>query len=204
MAAFSIVFVVLLSVIIFAIYKQKKAEDEEVYDFQEEQQQIKDQEKPKRQPFSDAQIEAMRQADEAFDWQTHNAIVNGTYTGPLPDYDGAYWSRIYPHLYHTKIAGINFCRGIKNLAGVYFDAMLIPEPKNKYDPNAIKIVHADDKRKLGYIPADETDSVRAWVNNKFPHPCRAHVDDFEEWDEELERDRTVLRGEINININNQE
>ena len=101
MAAFSIVFVVLLSVIIFAIYKQKKAEDEEVYDFQEEQQQIKDQEKPKRQPFSDAQIEAMRQADEAFDWQTHNAIVNGTYTGPLPDYDGAYWSRII-HTYITQ------------------------------------------------------------------------------------------------------
>ena len=63
--------------------------------------------------------EAIRQADEAFDWSTHNAIVEGTYNGPLPEHDGIYWSNLYPNIYHTKIAGINFCRGIKNLAGIY-------------------------------------------------------------------------------------
>ena len=153
---------------------------------------------PSRPPLTDAELEAIRQADEAFDWDTHNAIVSGTYDGPLPDYDGAYWSQLYPNIYHTKIAGINFARGIKNLAGVYFDAMLIPEPTNKYDHNAIKIIHAADRRKLGYIPAEETDAVRRWVSNQFPYPCRAHIEDFEDFDEEKEKEVIRLKGEINI------
>lgn len=154
---------------------------------------------PSRPPLTDAELEAIRQADEAFDWDTHNAIVAGTYDGPLPDYDGAYWSQLYPNIYHTRIAGINFARGIKNLAGVYFDALLIPEPTNKYDPNAIKIIHAHDRRKLGYIPAEETDAVRRWVSNQFPYPCRAHIEDFEEFDEEKEKEVIRLKGEINVN-----
>ena len=153
---------------------------------------------PARPPLTDAELEAIRQADEAFDWDTHNAIVAGTYDGPLPDYDGAYWSQLYPNIYHTKITGINFARGIKNLAGVYFDALLIPEPTNKYDPNAIKIIHAHDRRKLGYIPAEETDAVRRWVSNQFPSPCRAHIEDFEDFDEEKEKEVIRLKGEINI------
>lgn len=155
--------------------------------------------KPARPPLTEAEQEAIRQADEAFDWDTHNAIVAGTYNGPLPDYDGAYWSKLYPNIYHTKIAGINFARGIKNLAGVYFDALLIPEPTNKYDHNAIKIIHATDRRKLGYIPAEETDAVRRWVSNQFPYTCRAHIEDFEEFDEEKEKEVIRLKGEINVN-----
>ena len=154
---------------------------------------------PSRPPLTDAELEAIRQADEAFDWDTHNAIVSGTYDGPLPDYDGAYWSQLYPNIYHTRIAGINFARGIKNLASVYFDALLIPEPTNKYDTNAIKIIHAHDRRKLGYIPAEETDAVRRWVSNQFPYPCRAHIEDFEEFDEEKEKEVIRLKGEINVN-----
>lgn len=153
---------------------------------------------PTRPPLTDAENEAIRQADEAFDWDTHNAIVAGTYDGPLPDYDGAYWSQLYPDIYHVKIAGINFARGIKNLAGVYFDALLIPEPTNKYDHNAIKIIHATSRHKLGYIPADETDAVRRWVSNQFPYPCRAHIEDFEDFDEEKEKEVIRLKGEINI------
>lgn len=154
--------------------------------------------KSSRPPLTDAEMEAIRQADEAFDWDTHNAVVSGTYDGPLPDYDGAYWSQLYPNIYHTRIAGINFARGIKNLAGVYFDALLIPEPTNKYDRNAIKIIHAQDRRKLGYIPAEETDAVRRWVSNQFPYPCRAHIEDFEDFDEEKEKEVIRLKGEINI------
>lgn len=154
--------------------------------------------KSSRPPLTDAEMEAIRQADEAFDWDTHNAVVSGTYDGPLPDYDGAYWSQLYQNIYHTRIAGINFARGIKNLAGAYFDALLIPEPTNKYDRNAIKIIHAQDRRKLGYIPAEETDTVRRWVSNQFPYPCRAHIEDFEEFDEEKEKEVIRLKGEINI------
>ena len=152
-----------------------------------------------RKPLTDAEREAIRQADEAFDWQTHKAIVNGTYNGLLPEHIVAnHWTQLYPDLYHTKIAGINFRRGIKDLAGVYFDAILVAEPKNKYDQNAIKILHATDNRHIGYIPSDETDAVRAWVNNNLPYPCRAHIEEFEEWDDEKERDVTKLYGEINI------
>ena len=155
--------------------------------------------KPSQPPLTDAQREAIRQADEAFDWQTHNAIVNGNYNGSLPEHIVAnHWTQLYPDLYHTKIAGINFRRGIKNLAGVYFDAILVAEPKNKYDPNAIKILHATDNRHIGYIPSDETDAVRKWVNNQLPYHCRAHIDEFEEWDDEKERDLTKLYGEISI------
>lgn len=152
-----------------------------------------------RPPLTDAHREAIRQADEAFDWQTHNAIINGTYTGPLPEYIVAnHWTDLYPDLYHTRIAGINFRRGIKNLAGTYFDALLIDDPKNKFDKNAIKIIHATDSRHLGFIPSDETDDVRHWIDNRFPYPCRARIDEFEEWDEDKERDVVKLYGEINI------
>ena len=42
---------------------------------------------------------------------------------------------LYPDIYHTSVAGVNFRRGIKDLAGCRFDATLVAEPKNKYDPN---------------------------------------------------------------------
>ncbi len=170
----------------------------------EEQSQLPSFDIPKRPPLTDAEREAIRQADEAFDWHTHNAIVIGHYYGQLPEHIvGNHWTSIYPDLYHTKIAGINFRHGIRNLAGVYFDAIIVADPKNKYDHNAIKIIHAQDKRHLGFIPADETDVVRAWVNNQLPYPCRAHIDEFEEWDDERERDIIRLYGAINIQRNKQ-
>ena len=160
--------------------------------------------KPQRPPLTPAEKEAIRQADEVFDWQTHNEIVNGTYDGQLPEYDLGFWSDIYPNIYRTKIAGINYCSGIKNLSGVTFPAKLVAEPKNKYDANAIRIEHAEDGRKLGYIPADETDAVRHFISDELPYPCRAHVDEFEDWDDEKERDVTRLYGNIAINRNNSE
>ena len=188
--SFSMVIIIIVGCIVFS------NKHTIVYEYPDKPQ--PQQKKPVRSPLTEAEREAIRQADEAFDWKTHNAIVNGNYTGPLPDYDGAYWSNIYPDLYHTKIAGINFCRGIKDLAGIYFDALLIPDPKNKYDANAIKIIHAEDKRHLGFIPASETHTVRDFVKNIFPFPCRAYVDEGEEWDALKECECTYLVGEINI------
>lgn len=154
---------------------------------------------PTRPTLTDAEREAIRQADEAFDWKTHNAIVNGTYTGPLPEHIvGEYWTDLYPDIYHTKIAGINFRKCIKNLAGTYFDARIDEDPKNKYDKNAIKITHATDGRHLGFIPAEETDYVRQFINNDFSCHCRAHIEEGHEYDEELDRDKTYLYGFINI------
>lgn len=149
--------------------------------------------------MSDAEIEALRQADAVFDWETHCAIIEGTYNGPMPErvaFD--MWSDIYPDIYHTTIAGINFRRGIKDLSGSYFKCHIEADPKNKYDHNAIKII-SDDGRHLGFIPADETEDVRAFINYQLPYSaCRAHIDEGEEYDEESERDRTYLYGVINI------
>lgn len=153
---------------------------------------------PPRPPLTDAERETIRQADEAWDWDTHNAIVAGTYSGPLPEliYDG-HWTDLYPDIYHTSVAGINFRRGIKDLAGCRFDATLVAEPKNKYDPNAIKIVSYDG-RHLGYIPADETDDVRNFISSPLPHPCRVYIDEGEEEDYDTGRIRHFLIGRVNI------
>ena len=155
-------------------------------------------ETPPRPPLTDAEREAIRQADEAWDWDTHNAIVAGTYSGPLPEiiYDG-HWTDLYPDIYHTYVAGINFRRGIKDLSGTTFDATLVAEPTNKHDPNAIKIVSFDG-RHLGYIPADETEDVRQFISGDLPHPCRVHVDEGEEENYDTGRIRHYLIGRVNI------
>lgn len=155
-------------------------------------------ETPPRPPLTDAEREAIRQADEAWDWDTHNAIVAGTYSGLLPEliFDG-HWTDLYPDIYHTSVAGINFRRGIKDLAGTTFDATLVAEPNNKHDPNAIKIVSFDG-RHLGYIPADETEDVRHFISGDLPHPCRVHVDEGEEENYDTGRIRHYLVGRVNI------
>lgn len=154
--------------------------------------------KPERPPLTDAEKEAIRQADEAWDWDTHNAIVNGKYTGKLPEHVvGGHWTQLYPDIYHTTITGINYRKGIKDLAGLTFNAMLMEEKDNEYDPNAIKIIHAGDARHLGYIPSDETDAVRKFLG-RLPYPCRAHIEEEEEEDFDTSRTRHYLRGEVNI------
>ena len=149
------------------------------------------------------ELEAMRQALKAWDYRTYRAIANGSYTGPLPQQtaDNQY-TRMYPDIYRTKIAGINYRRGIRNLAGMYFACRLEAEPRNKYDKNAIRILH-DDGRHLGYIPAAETAFVRKFLNNQLPYDrCKCHIDEGEDsyYDDDLDIDRTrhFLIGEIII------
>ena len=191
---FIILFAVTIVAIIIIVMKSKPATTPEP-EKQEPQ-------APARPPLTDSEREAIRQADEVWDWDTHNAIVAGTYSGPLPEHVvGNYWTDLYPDIYRTSVAGINFRRGIKDLAGTTFDATLIAEPNNKHDPNAIKIVSFDG-RHLGYIPADETDAVRQFLSGTLPHPCRVHVDEGEEevYNEDTDRFRTktYLIGRVNI------
>ena len=156
--------------------------------------------KQQQRPLTTEEREALRQAERAFDWQTANSILKREYAGTLPEHIvGGHWTNLYPNLYQTSIAGINFRKGIKDLAGLYFDAILVPDPKNKFDSKAIKIVHAGDGRHLGFIPADETDNVRAFVNNQFPYSAvRAHIDEDEDEDFDEGRTRHFLIGELNI------
>ena len=191
---FIILFVVAIVAIIIIVLKSKPATTPEP-EKQEPQ-------APPRPPLTDAEREAIRQAEEVWDWDTRRAIIDGNYSGTLPEHIVSnHWTDLYPDIYRTSVAGINFRRGIKTLAGTTFDATLVAEPTNKHDPNAIKII-AFDGRHLGYIPADETDAVRQFLSGTLPHPCRVHVDEGEEevYNEDTDRWRTktYLIGRVNI------
>ena len=115
-------------------------------------------------------VEVMIQAEVVGDDATTNALNNGTYRGPWPEAraDGGYLS-IYDNLRILAIAGLNHVPGIKSYTG-RINAALVPDPKNEYDHNAIKIV-AEGGHQIGFIKRDQTEMVRSWVGDQFPHYC---------------------------------
>jgi len=192
-------FAIILFLSIYGLIEYNKAQERHE---QEELERFKNelQERQKNRILTDAEIEAIRQADDVFDVDTHIAVQEGTYSGPLPEHIvGEHWTDIYPNIYRTKIGGINFTKGISPLAGTYFDARLVAEPGNKYDPNAIEIIHAEGYKHLGYIPSDETSAVRNFINNQLPYPCRAYIEELEDEEDENGKIRTCLIGKIIIN-----
>ena len=78
------------------------------------------------------------------------------------------------------IAGINFRKGIADYVGD-FTGYLKPQPTNRHDPKAIAI-YANDGHHLGYIPAYDTDDVRA-LGRSFPIPVNGHIDEAYDYDE---------------------
>lgn len=127
--------------------------------------------------------EAMIQAKAAGHDDDYEAIMSGTYSGPLPEPrdDGGYLS-IYDDLRILKIAGINYRQGIIRYTGRVM-AALVPEPQNEFDPNAIKIV-AEDRHHLGYISTNQTDFVRSLTGESFPYRCECHIyqaEDEDDW-----------------------
>ena len=129
-----------------------------------------------------ARIEALIQAREAGHDDVHQQIEDGTYTGPWPERrsDGA-WTSIFDDMRILSIAGINHRQGIVRYKGRNM-AALVPEPSNEFDPNAIKVV-AEDGHHLGYIHRDQTDMVRSWAHNHFPHYCVAMVLEHDDEDD---------------------
>lgn len=130
-----------------------------------------------------AKMEAIKQADIIGNETIKNAILNETYNGPLPERrsDGG-WLSIFDNLRILKIAGINYQEGINRYVG-RVACVLVPEPDNEYDPDAIKIV-AEDRRHLGYIPSGQTDLVCSLTANEFPYRCTAFIEECEdEYDE---------------------
>ena len=127
-------------------------------------------------------VQLFIQADIVGDERTKNAINEGTYNGPWPKErsDGGFLS-LYDNLRILKIAGINYRKGIDRYVG-RVDCVLVPEPQNEYDPNAIKIV-AEDQHHLGYIPTDMTDFVREMASEKFPLKCVAVINEAEDEDD---------------------
>ena len=129
-----------------------------------------------------ARIEALIQASESGHDDVHQQIEDGTYTGPWPERrsDGA-WTSIFDDLRILSIAGINHRQGIVRYKGRNM-AALVPEPSNEFDPNAIKVV-TEDGHHLGYIHRDQTEMVRSWAHDHFPHYCVAMVLEHDDEDD---------------------
>ncbi len=109
-----------------------------------------------------AEIEVMKQAKMMGDTDTYDAAMKLTYHGKLPEQreDGA-WTSIYDDLRILKIAGMNYRGNLSAYVG-QFKGVLVPEPKNEYDPFAI-MVKVEDGKHVGYIKEEQTGMVRTWV-----------------------------------------
>jgi hypothetical protein len=106
--------------------------------------------------------ELRRQAEIMGDTDCVEQINNMTYRGPLPErrHDGA-WTSVYDDLRILKIAGMQYRGNLSAYEG-NFRGVLVPEPKNEYDPFAI-MVKVEDGKHVGYIKEEQTDMVRTWV-----------------------------------------
>ena len=126
-----------------------------------------------------ARIEAMIQADETGRHDIRQQIEADTYQGPLPERrnDGG-WTSIFDELRILSVAGINHRDGIVRYTGRNTVA-LVPEPKNEFDPQAIKVL-AEDGHHLGYIRRDQTDMVRSWARDEFPMYCTCRIEQHED------------------------
>jgi Na+-transporting methylmalonyl-CoA/oxaloacetate decarboxylase gamma subunit len=129
-----------------------------------------------------ALTEAATQAKECGRDDVYQAIMANTYDGPLPERraDGG-WTSIFDDLRILSIAGINHRQAISHYKGRNTVA-LVPEPKNEFDPNAIKVI-AEDGHHLGYIHRDQTDMVRSWAHDKFPHYCICMIQEHDDEDD---------------------
>lgn len=138
--------------------------------------------------------EVKRQAELRGDSDTVLSVMNMTYDGPLPTMkpDGTF-TDLSSTIISYPTAGINFRRGLGEYVGDFI-GYLKPEPKNKYDHNAIAIHHSDGKH-LGYIPADDTDDVRS-LNISFPVPIWGEIEEDFDYDE----NRRYYRGIIYIEV----
>lgn len=127
-------------------------------------------------------IEAMIQADETNRPEVRQQILDGKYTGPMPERrnDGG-WTSIFDDLRILSIAGINHRQGINRYTGRNTVA-LVPEPQNEFDANAIKVL-AEDGHHLGYIRRDQTEMVRAWARDEFPMYCTCRIEEREDDDD---------------------
>ena len=124
-------------------------------------------------------IQAVIQAEIVGDMLTMDSINRNDYHGPLPERrDDGGWLSIYDNLRILKIAGINHRQGISRYVG-RVECVLVPEPDNEYDSDAIKVV-AEDRHHLGYIPSGQTEMVCWLTANEFPYRCTAFIEACED------------------------
>ena len=174
-----IIFAVIVAIVAVVV---KKENDEE----QAQQQQAPAAEPIKEDPLVVAQrlmqrTEAYIQASIVHDDATKAALDAGTYDGPLPERlgDGG-WLSIYDGLRILSIAGINHRQQVDRYTGRNTVAV-VPEPKNEFDPNALKVI-AEDGHHLGYVGRDHQEMVRSWSHERWPYYCEAIIRDAHEDD----------------------
>ena len=125
--------------------------------------------------------EAYIQASIVHDDSTKAALDAGTYDGPLPERRGdGGWLSIYDGLRILSIAGINHRQNVNRYTGRNTVA-IVPEPKNEFDPNALKVI-AEDGHHLGYVGRDYQEMVRSWCHERWPYYCEVVIRDAHEDD----------------------
>ena len=170
----TILIIVTIIVFVIILYVSHKSESHEVVQKELAAKYVSDDEVLTNAVGFLVKSEALRQADIMGDDKTHSAILENTYKGPWPERRGGDgWLSIYDDLRILNVAGMSFRHGMSRYKG-FIDAALVPEPKNEFDPNAIKVV-AIDGHHLGYIPADQTDFVRSLTGESFPYRCKCEV-----------------------------
>ena len=177
--------VVILGLIGLAFYfeaREKKRREKIAAIFENSEPQKSDEELLEDLHTKEKLAELLIQSKLVGDETTYQAVLDNRYDGELPlKRDDGGWLSIYDNLRILKIAGINHRTGIDKYVG-RCESALVPEPKNEYDPNAIKVV-AEDGHCLGYISSYNTDFVRSLAGDQFPKYCTAfidsHVDDYD-------------------------
>jgi hypothetical protein len=173
--------IAVIIVTIVEMVRNKQAEDE-----RQQQQAMTNPEPVKEDPMVVAQrlmqrTEAYIQASIVHDDATKAALDAGTYDGPLPERRGdGGWLSIYDRLRILSIAGINHRQNIGRYTGRNTVA-IVPEPKNEFDPNALKVI-AEDGHHLGYVGRDHQEMVRLWSHERWPYYCEAVIRDAHEDD----------------------
>ena len=140
-----------------------------------------------------------RRAELTGDTATLEAIRTNTYNGQLPELDDdkptnnpkvqelkyfcikdkgyhvTVWPKgqYIPDYLEFEIAGMSYRNNIDDYLGEH-KGTLEAEPRNEYDPNAIKIL-AEDGHHVGYVPKDMTTAVREF--NTIPCTCYFYIGD---------------------------
>lgn len=179
-----IVFIVVVSIIVFfdhqrSLRYRKKMEEEAMMHDEQRAQEIA------RMNTLIFVNEVKHQAALVGDQATIEAVDADTYNGPIPREEHGRFTSIYPdRLLILSIAGINYRGNLSAYVGD-FKGVLVPEPKNDYDPKAIKVL-CEDGRHLGYVPEFETDNVRRLIgvtdpsNATWRHRITGTIEECEE------------------------
>ena len=139
----------------------------------------------------DGMMMVRQRAVESGDTEAVQAIDNGTYKQLMEQRAAKRLADSGIEYMTFSIAGINYRRGIAHYVG-QSTGCLQPEPSNRHDPNAIAI-YAADGHHLGYVPAFETDSVRA-LHLRFPIPVYVSIEECYDSDDH----RRFFVGQVTI------